>query len=126
MCPLVNTASSGNHVFGLDCRCQVRQDLVFQDSLPQWRPRLGARYEVEYDSVKDATDVILNTNRGWVNSQRGTGFEFSGFGGRGNGNGFGNHGYQYAPQGGVAQHDIGRVTANNTHDDWDALGTLRR
>ena len=47
-----------------------------------------------------------------------------GFGGRGN---YHNNGYQQAPQGGgVAQHDFGRVTANNTHVDWDALGTLRR
>jgi hypothetical protein len=65
----------------------------------------------------------IGAGRGMAQQQQHQG----GFGGgRGNGNGFGNHGYQYAPQGGVAQHDFGRVTANNTHVDWDALGTLRR
>jgi hypothetical protein len=65
----------------------------------------------------------IGAGRGMAQQQQHQG----GFGGgRGNGNGFGNHGYQYAPQGSVAQHDFGRVTANNTHVDWDALGTLRR
>jgi len=40
--------------------------------------------------------------------------------GRGNGNGY------HLQQGGVAQHDFARVTANNNNIDWDALGALRR
>lgn len=38
---------------------------------------------------------------------------------RGNGNG-------YQQQGGVAQQDFAKVTANNNSVDWDALGMLRR
>jgi len=62
----------------------------------------------------------IGAGRGMAQQQQQQG----GFGGRGN---YHNNGYQQAPQGsGVAQHDFGRVTANNTHVDWDALGTLRR
>jgi hypothetical protein len=38
---------------------------------------------------------------------------------RGDGNG-------YQQQGGVAQQDFAKVTANNASVDWDALGMLRR
>jgi hypothetical protein len=62
----------------------------------------------------------IGAGRGMLQQQQ----HQSGFGGRGNG--LGNNGYQHVQQGGVAQHDFGRVTANNTHVDWDALGTLRR
>jgi hypothetical protein len=61
----------------------------------------------------------IGAGRGMAQQQQG------GFGGRGNGAGY-NNGYQHVQQGSVVQHDFGRVTANNTHVDWDALGTLRR
>lgn len=61
----------------------------------------------------------IGAGRGMAQQQQG------GFGGRG-GNGGGGYGYGYQQGGGVAQHDFGRVTANNIHVDWEALGTLRR
>jgi hypothetical protein len=60
-----------------------------------------------------------------IGAGRGMAQQQGGFGGRGNGAGY-NNGYQHVQQGGVVQHDFSRVTANNTHVDWDALGTLRR
>ena len=36
------------------------------------------------------------------------------------------NGYQQQGQGGVAQQDFAKVTANNSNVDWDALGMLRR
>ena len=68
----------------------------------------------------------IGAGRGMMQQQQGGLGGLGGGFGRGNGNANGGNNYQQHQQGGVAQHDFARVTANNTHVDWDALGTLRR